>query len=86
MKYTYVTVPDKAIRETLHQFILDALETEDAEAALGFYARKSGVKRGDEADAAVSAVKDLMLFLVGAVDKQGPEKVMKTLEQMMKTE
>ena len=34
MKYTYVTVPDRAIRETLHQFIFDALEEEDAEAAL----------------------------------------------------
>lgn len=86
MKYTYVTVPDKAISKSLLHFTIDALEADDAEAALGFYARKSGVKRGIEADAAVSAVKDLMLFLVGAVDKQGPEKVMKTLEQMMKTE
>ena len=86
MKYTYVTVPDRAIRETLHQFIFDALEEEDAEAALGLYVLDHGAKRGDEADAAVSAVKDLMLFLVGAVDKQGPEKVLKTLQQMMTDE
>ena len=45
-----------------------------------------GAKRGDEAEAAVGAVKELMLYLTGAVNKQGPEKVLKTLQQMMKTE
>lgn len=86
MKYTYVTVPDKAISKSLLHFTIDALEADDADAALKLYVLDHGAKRGDEADAAVSAVKDLMLFLVGAVDKQGPEKVLKTLQQMMKTE
>lgn len=86
MKYTYVTVPDKAISKALLDFITDALEADDADAALGLYVLDHGAKRGDEADAAVSAVKDLMLYLVGAVDKQGPEKVLKTLQQLMKDE
>lgn len=86
MKYTYVTVPDKAISKSLLHFTIDALEADDADAALGLYVLDHGAKRGDEADAAVSAVKDLMLFLVGAVDKQGPEKVLKTLQRMMKDE
>lgn len=86
MKYTYVTVPDKAISKSLLHFTIDALEADDADAALKLYVLDHGAKRGDEAEAAISAVKDLMLFLVGAVDKQGPEKVLKTLQQMMKTE
>lgn len=86
MKYTYVTVPDKAISKSLLHFTIDALEADDADAALNLYVLDHGAKQGDEADAAVCAVKDLMLFLVGAVDKQGPEKVMKTLQQMMKDE
>lgn len=86
MKYTYVTVPDKAISKALLDFITDALEADDADAALNLYVLDHGAKRGDEADAAVGAVKDLMLYLAGAVDKQGPEKVLKTLQQMMKTE
>ena len=86
MKYTYVTVPDKAISKALLDFTVDALEADDADAALKLYVLDHGAKQGDEADAAISAVKDLMLFLVGAVDKQGPEKVMKTLQQMMKDE
>lgn len=84
MKYTYVTVPDKAISETLHQFIFDAIEEEDGE--LAFWARQNGIKRGYEADAVACVVHDLMFSLVGAVNKQGPEKVLKTLEQMMKDE
>lgn len=86
MKYTYVTVPDKAISKSLLHFTIDALEADDADAALNLYVLDHGAKQGDEADAAISAVQDLMLFLAGAVDKQGPEKVMKTLQQMMKTE
>ena len=86
MKYTYVTVPDKAISKALLHFTIDALEADDADAALKLYVLDHGAKQGDEAKAAISAVKDLMLFLVGAVDKQGPEKVLKTLEQMMKDE
>lgn len=86
MKYTYVTVPDKAISKSLLHFTIDALEADDADAALKLYVLDHGAKRGDEAEAAISAVKDLMLFLVGAVDKQGPEKVLKTLQQMMKDE
>lgn len=86
MKYTDVTVPDKAISKSLLHFTIDALEADDADAALKLYALDHGAKQGDEAEAAISAVKDLMLFLVGAVDKQGPDKVLKTLEQMMKDE
>ena len=86
MKYTYVTVPDKAISKSLLHFTIDALEADDADSALKLYVLDHGAKQGDEAEAAISAVKDLMLFLVGAVNKQGPEKVLKTLEQMMKTE
>ena len=86
MKYTYVTVPDKAISKALLDFITDALEADDADAALKLYVLDHGAKRGDEADASVGAVKELMLFLMGAVDKQGPEKVLKTLERMMRDE
>lgn len=86
MKYTYITVSDKAISKSLLHFVIDALEADDADAALKLYVLDHGAKRGEEAEAAISAVKDLMLFLVGAVDKQGPEKVMKTLQQMMKDE
>lgn len=86
MKYTYVTVPDKAISKSLLHFTIDALEADDADAALKLYVLDHGAKQGDEAEAAISAVKDLMLFLVGAVNKQGLEKVLKTLQQMMKDE
>lgn len=86
MKYAYVTVPDKAISKSLLHFTIDALEADDADAALKLYVLDHGAKQGDEADAAIGAVKDLMLFLVGAVDKQGPEKVLKTLQSMMKDE
>ena len=86
MKYTYVTVSDKAISKALLDFITDALEADDAESALKLYVLDHGAKRGDEAEAAVGAVKELMLYLTGAVNKQGPEKVLKTLQQMMKTE
>ena len=34
MKYTYVTVSDKAISKALLDFITDALEADDAESAL----------------------------------------------------
>lgn len=86
MKYTYVTVPDKAISKSLLHFTIDALEADDADAALKLYVLDHGAKQGDEADAVGYAVHELMFSLAGAVDKQGPEKVLKTLEQMMKDE
>lgn len=86
MKYTYITVSDKAIRETLHQFIWDELEDEDTDEHFKFLALNNGAKRGDECEAVGCVIHDLLFSLVGAVNKQGPEKVLKTLERMMKDE
>lgn len=86
MKFTYITVSDKVIKETLRWFIFDALEDDDAEPILAFYARKSGAKRDKEAEVAGCVVIELLETLMRAVDKQGPEKVLKTLERMMRDE
>lgn len=86
MKLSDVSVSDKLVATTLTDFISYLNHSQSTEDQLEFYAEQNGAKKSDEVLVASTLAKDILNHLAGAVDKQGPEKVMKTLQQMMKTE
>lgn len=86
MKIADVSVNDEIVATTLIDFIGFLSNSATTVDQLEFYAEQNGAKTADKVIVASTLAKDILNHLAGAVDKQGPEKVMKTLQQMMKTE
>lgn len=86
MKLYDISVSDKLVAATLIDFISYLNHSQSTEDRLEFYAEQNGAKTGDQVNVASTLAKDILNHLAGAVDKQGPEKVLKTLQQMMKDE
>lgn len=86
MKIADVSVNDEIVATTLIDFIGFLSNSATTVEQLEFYAEQNGAKTADKVIVASTLAKDILNHLAGAVDKQGPEKVMKTLQQMMKTE
>lgn len=86
MKIADVSVNDEIVATTLIDFIGFLSNSATTVEQLEFYAEQNGAKTTDKVIVASTLAKDILNHLAGAVDKQGPEKVMKTLQQMMKTE
>lgn len=86
MKIADVSVNDEIVATTLIDFIGFLSSSATTVDQLEFYAEQNGAKTTDKVIVASTLAKDILNHLAGAVDKQGPEKVMKTLQQMMKTE
>lgn len=86
MKLYDISVSDKLVAATLSDFISYLNHSQSTEDQLEFYAEQNGSKKSDEVLVASTLAKDILNHLEGAVDKQGPDKVLKTLEQMMKDE
>lgn len=86
MKIADVSVNDEIVATTLIDFIGFLSNSATTVEQLEFYAEQNGAKTADKVIVASTLAKDILNHLAGAVDKQGPEKVLKTLQQMMKTE
>ena len=86
MKIIDVSVNNELVATTLIDFISYLNHSQSTEDQLEFYAEQNGAKTTDKVIVASTLAKDILNHLAGAVDKQGPEKVLKTLQQMMKTE
>ena len=86
MKIIDVSVNDELVATTLIDFINYLSHSQSTEDQLEFYAEQNGAKTGDKVTVTSTLAKDILNHLAGAVNKQGPEKVLKTLEQMMQTE
>lgn len=86
MKIADVSVNDEIVATTLIDFIGFLSNSATTVDQLEFYAEQNGAKTADKVIVASTLAKDILNHLAGAVDKQGPEKVLKTLQQMMKTE
>lgn len=86
MKIADVSVNDEIVATTLIDFIGFLSNSATTVEQLEFYAEQNGAKTADKVSVASTLAKDILNHLAGAVDKQGPEKVLKTLQQMMKTE
>ena len=86
MKIADVSVNDEIVATTLIDFIGFLSNSATIVDQLEFYAEQNGAKTADKVIVASTLAKDILNHLAGAVDKQGPEKVLKTLQQMMKTE
>ena len=86
MKIADVSVNDEIVATTLIDFIGFLSNSATTVDQLEFYAEQNGAKTTDKVIVASTLAKDILNHLAGAVNKQGPEKVMKTLQQMMKTE
>lgn len=86
MKLYDISVSDKLVAATLIDFIGFLSNSATTVEQLEFYAEQNGAKTADKVIVASTLAKDILNHLAGAVDKQGPEKVLKTLQQMMKTE
>lgn len=86
MKIADVSVNDELVAATLIDFISYLNHSQSTEDQLEFYAEQNGAKKSDEVLVASTLAKDILNHLASAVDKQGPEKVLKTLQQMMKDE
>lgn len=86
MKIADVSVNDEIVATTLIDFIGFLSNSATTVDQLEFYAEQNGAKTADKVIVASTLAKDILNHLAGAVDKQGPEKVMKTLQQMMKDE
>lgn len=85
MKLYDISVSDKLVAATLIDFISYLNHSQSTEDQLEFYAEQNGAKKSDEVLVASTLAKDILNHLAGAVDKQGPEKVLKTLQQMIYT-
>lgn len=86
MKIADVSGNDEIVATTLIDFIGFLSNSATTEDQLEFYAEQNGAKTPDKVIVASTLAKDILNHLAGAVDKQGPEKVLKTLQQMMKDE
>ena len=86
MKIADVSVNDEIVATTLIDFIGFLSNSATTVEQLEFYAEQNGAKTADKVIVASTLAKDILNHLAGAVDKQGPDKVLKTLQQMMKTE
>ena len=86
MKIADVSVNDEIVATTLIDFIGFLSNSATTVDQLEFYAEQNGAKTADKVIVASTLAKDILNHLAGAVDKQGPEKVLKTLQQMVKTE
>ena len=86
MKIADVSVNNELVATTLIDFIGFLSNSATTVDQLEFYAEQNGAKTADKVIVASTLAKDILNHLAGAVDKQGPEKVLKTLQQMMKTE
>lgn len=86
MKIADVSVNDEIVATTLIDFIGFLSNSATTVEQLEFYAEQNGAKTADKVIVASTLAKDILNHLAGAVDKQGPAKVLKTLEQMMKDE
>ena len=86
MKIADVSVNNELVATTLIDFIGFLSNSATTVEQLEFYAEQNGAKTADKVIVASTLAKDILNHLAGAVDKQGPEKVLKTLQQMMKTE
>ena len=86
MKIADVSVNDELVATTLIDFIGFLSNSATTVEQLEFYAEQNGAKTADKAIVASTLAKDILNHLAGAVNKQGPEKVLKTLQQMMKDE
>ena len=85
MKIADVSVNDEIVATTLIDFIGFLSNSATTVDQLELYAEQNGAKTTDKVIVASTLAKDILNHLAGAVDKQGPEKVLKTLQQMMKT-
>lgn len=85
MKIADVSVNDEIVATTLIDFIGFLSSSATTVEQLEFYAEQNGAKTADKVIVASTLAKDILNHLAGAVDKQGPEKVMKTLQQMIYT-
>ena len=86
MKIADVSVNNELVATTLIDFIGFLSNSATTVEQLEFYAEQNGAKTADKVIVASTLAKDILNHLAGAVDKQGPEKVLKTLQQMVKTE
>ena len=86
MKIIDFSVNNKLVATTLIDFIGFLSNSATAEDKLEFYAEQNGAKTGDQVLVTSTFAKDILNHLAVAVDKQGPDKVLKTLQQMMKDE
>ena len=86
MKIADVSVNDEIVATTLIDFIGFLSNSATTVEQLEFYAEQNGAKTGDQVLVASTLAKDILNHLAGAVNKQGPEKMLKTLQQMMKDE
>ena len=86
MKIADVSVNNELVATTLIDFIGFLSNSATTVDQLEFYAEQNGAKTADKVIVASTLAKDILNHLAGAVDKQGPDKVLKTLQQMMKTE
>ena len=86
MKIADVSVNNELVATTLIDFIGFLSNSATTVEQLEFYAEQNGAKTADKVIVASTLAKDILNHLAGAVDKQGPDKVLKTLQQMMKTE
>ena len=85
MKIADVSVNDEIVATTLIDFIGFLSNSATTVDQLEFYAEQNGAKTADKVIVASTLAKDILNHLAGAVDKQGPEKVLKTLQQMIYT-
>lgn len=85
MKIADVSVNDEIVATTLIDFIGFLSNSATTVDQLEFYAEQNGAKTPDKVIVASTLAKDMLNFLAGAVNKQGPEKVLKTLQQMIYT-
>ena len=86
MKIADVSVNNELVATTLIDFIGFLSNSATTVEQLEFYAEQNGAKTADKVIVASTLAKDILNHLAGAVDKQGPDKVLKTLQQMVKTE
>lgn len=86
MKIADVSVNDELVATTLIDFIGFLSNSASTGDQLEFYAVQNGAKTVDKVLVTSTLAKDILNHLAGAVNKQGPEKVLKTLKQMTKDE
>ena len=85
MKIADVSVNDEIVATTLLDFIGFLSNSATTVDQLEFYAEQNGAKTTDKVIVASTLAKDILNHLAGALDKQGSDKVLKTLEQMIYT-